>query len=67
MSRGYNMAIRKKADFDNIIAVNTWIDLNRGLIQVLKIENILEEWAYPTSSRLKRPRIILTYLDFRDG
>lgn len=25
---------------------------------------MLEDWAYPTSARLNRPRIILEYLDF---
>lgn len=60
------MATVKHADFDNIIAANTWISLNKGSIQVLKLENVLEDWAYPTSVQLKRPRILLKYLDFRD-
>ena len=60
------MTIRKQLYFDNIIAVNTWIDLNRGFVQVLKVDNVLEDWAYPTSARLKRPRILVRYIDFRE-
>lgn len=60
------MAVRKKADFDNILAANAWVDLNRKFIQVLSFENVLDDWGYPTSARLKRPRVILNYLDFRE-
>lgn len=55
----------REACFPNAIAMNTWIGLNEGFIQVLETNGVVDEWTYETSARLQRPRIVVKYLDYR--
>lgn len=59
------MASVKKADFETMMAANAWVELHKNFIKVLSFESVLDDWGYPTSARLKRPKITVKYLDFR--
>jgi hypothetical protein len=60
------MVTKKQAEFNSIMAANIWVEVNRKVIHVLGLSEVLDDWGYPTSSRLKRPKVILQYLDFRE-
>lgn len=58
---------KKKADFGSLLAANTWISMKGNSIHVLGFENVLDDWGYPASARLKRPRVVVIYLETSDG
>ena len=60
------MAVLKEADFDNYIGYDTWLSENKSFIRVLNIKNLIDDFWYPTSARIKRPRILIKYLALRE-
>lgn len=60
------MAKKKEISFFNELSFNTWKGVQGPNIRVIKHSPIIEEWAYPTSARLSRPRIYVEYLDYRE-
>jgi hypothetical protein len=58
------MPVKKETSFVNEFTFNSWKSVQGPRIQIIKHSPIIEEWAYPTSVRLSRPRIYVEYLDF---
>lgn len=52
----------KEASFPSMLALEAW---KQGkMVNILSHTEVLQEWAYPTSARLSRPKIKVTYMEW---